>query len=221
MCRRDRTDRVCPICPGTVHKQPQDKLGLVLNCLTQLLPVSRPESRVPICPHLGSGDTHHATRGPVPGCESNLGRCSGEPPAAAAAARAAAASLTIAPSGTLGDAHGDHNLVPCSGLGCRRQEKLPLFSRTTPPRSPGDELAFLVATMCTLEALGVETQIAEFSPPRPHCFREGAGRGAGPCAAQALRPLGLGESRPKAAVWLPFPAPRVLKLLSRVCCNPW
>lgn len=149
------------------------------------------ESRVPICPHLGAGDTHHATRGPVPGCESSLGRCPGEPPAAAAASRAAAASLTIGPSGTLGDARGDHNCVPCSGLGCRRQEKLPLFSRSTPPRSPRDELASLVATVCTLGALGVETQIAEFSPPRPHRLGEGAGRGAGPCAAHTLLPFGV------------------------------
>jgi hypothetical protein len=179
MCGRD-----CPICPGTVHKQPQYKLGLALTCLAQLLPVFRPESRVPISPQFGAADTHHATRGTVPGCESNLGRCPGESPAAAAvAARAAAASLTIAPSGTLGDTHGNQNRVPCSGLGCRRQEKLPLFLRTTPSQSPGDELASLVATACTLGTLGVETQIAEFSPPRPHCFGEGAGKRAGPCAA--------------------------------------
>lgn len=167
MCGRDGTDCICLICHGTGHKQPQYKLGLVLTCLAQSLPFFRPESRVPIFPHLGAGDTHHATRGPVPGWESNLGCCPGEPPAAAAAARAAAASLTIAPSGTLGDAHGDHNRVPCSELGCRRQKKLPLFSRTTPPRSPGDELASLVATVCTLGALGVETQIAEFFPAPP------------------------------------------------------
>lgn len=158
-------------------------------CLAQPLPVSRPESRVSICPHPGPGDTHHATRGPVPGCGSNLGRCPGEPPAAAAGARAAGASLTIVPSGTLGDTHGDHNRIPCSGLGRRRQEKPPLFSRTTLPRSPRDELASRVATVCTLVALGVETQIAEFSPPRPHGLGEGAGRGAGPCASQTLLPF--------------------------------
>lgn len=218
MCGKDY-----PICPGTVHKQPQYKLGLALICLAQLLPLSSRESRVPICPYFGAADTHHATRGPVPECESNLGRCPGESPAAAAAAaaaaRAAAASLTIAPSGTLGEAHGDQNRVPCSGPGCRRQEKLPLFSRTTAPRSPGDELYSLVATASTLGALGVETQIAEFSPPRPHCFGEGAGRRAGSSAAHSGL-LGLGESRAKAAAWLPFPAPRVLKLLLKLAAIP-
>lgn len=103
-------------------------------CLAQPLPVSRPESRVSICPHPGPGDTHHATRGPVPGCGSNLGRCPGEPPAAAAGARAAGASLTIVPSGTLGDTHGTTTVSRALDWGAGGKKSL---HSSRGPRYPG------------------------------------------------------------------------------------
>lgn len=144
-CQRDRTDGVCPICPGAVYKATttiQTPPCSDFSCSTPIR-ISYPVTLVPICPYPDAGDTHLATRGLVPGCGSNPGRCPGKPPAAAAAtaaaaaaARAAATLLTSAPSGTWVAPTGGHSCASRAGLGCRRQKQPAPFTRTTSPPEP-------------------------------------------------------------------------------------